>query len=79
MVFNFLIEQKSSKADRQKITDIRQLKDEYEHRLTQAEKASKVEINRLVSVFQLNDYHHYHPQIFNLHHLQSSSGHWKFS
>lgn len=32
------------------MSDIRQLKDEYEHRLNQAKKASKMEINRLVSV-----------------------------
>lgn len=40
--------QKSSKADRQKIADIRQLKDGYEHRLNHTERASKMEINRLL-------------------------------
>ncbi|XP_031635433.1 janus kinase and microtubule-interacting protein 3-like [Contarinia nasturtii] len=40
--------QKTSKADRRKVSDMRQLKDEYELRLSQSEKASKVEINRLL-------------------------------
>lgn len=52
-LFSFVYrnKQKISKADRQKITNIQQLKDEYEHRLSQTTKASKVEINRLVSAF----------------------------
>lgn len=41
-------------TDRQKLTDMRQMKDDYEHRLTRLTKTSKVQINRLVSIFMAN-------------------------
>lgn len=41
--------QVSSKAERQISTDLRELKDSYELRLTQISKSAKIKIHRLVS------------------------------
>lgn len=47
--FSFFLIKISSESERRKATDIREIKDAYEKRLTQITKSAKSEIHRLVS------------------------------
>lgn len=46
----FLYVQVCSDAEKQKICDIREIKEAYDSRLTQISKSAKLEIHRLVSI-----------------------------